>query len=332
MANYKILVGPNDLKVVPKLPEDLYEQVYNALSYRIDGYQFTNLYQRGLWDGYKRLFRKNNTAPSGCYKLIFNKIKKCGYDVLIVFSNDIVLNGDGIVHGLTLYELQVLAAKKAIIGRFCIIQAAIRAGKTAIMAKIIASIGDYPTMIITKTDKALVRQTRNKLSELLMKDVGIFSESKFKEKNIVVTSYQALNTVLSKDKRSKSISIRNAKVKNFIKSCKVLLLDECHHVFSEKTRNNLRKFPSVAYKIGLSGTPKPDYIKTVELSSVIGPVVHNIGFQDLINIGRISQPVVIMYGLPRAWYSNYLTEYNDIYDWFQKQIYSADSRKPEKIR
>ena len=315
---YKIFVGPKSLIISPGLVGLDKDRVSNTLKFRPNSYMFTKAYKLGSWDGYIKLYKRGQ-APSGCFNKVANALKRFGHSVDIYFANNYVPHGDGKIFGLNLDEFQIEAAKKAIKYRYCVVKAAVRAGKTAIMARIISSIKHFPVLVITKSDKSLVKQIRNNLSKLLNRKVGIYSEGEADIRDIVVSHYQAIIPLFSSGtknriKRSETVK-KHERMRKLVKDCKVLLLDECHHAFSTEFRNTLEKqFDSAGYRIGLSGTPCPKGITQIEFESVLGPIVYRIGFGELINSGRLSKSTIVIYDLPSKWFDHMLIDFNEIYE------------------
>ena len=213
------------------------------------------------------------------------------------------------------------AVENAIEERYCVISAPVRAGKTAIIGMYLSKLQQYPALIITN-GKDLVIQTQLDLKGYLQQPIGSFTESVYNPEQIVVTSYQALRRVFAKKAKndneedlpeSEEVTERNIKILEFLRKVKVLVLDECHHATSDKNKYFLEKMTAVGYKLGVSGTPKADHSRKLELESAVGPIVKRVKFKTLIETGRIAQPVVIMYDLPYAWFVQHLTDYPDLY-------------------
>lgn len=320
--NVLITVGSNRLRIFPRLPEDLLKKARDSVKYRLHNYQFTEAYKNYNWDGYKYPLFKNQTAPAGLYLTLKRSLERLGCTVDVEFSNKIEAIGSGDIYGLTPDDFQKKATKKAIKARYGIISAKIRSGKTAIIAMLCSKIGQFPIWVITDANrggKEVVVQTQKALSEHLHVDVGIFSEGKFVPGDVVVSSYAALNHgfITDKKKRKRQLSDkiieRNKAILEHAKSAKALILDECHHAFSKKAQAAIEQFSRIGFKIGLSGTPRPDKLTKTEVEMGIGPIITKGSFKALIDKGRLAKPKVIVYDLPYKWFSSYFTEYHDVY-------------------
>lgn len=317
-----ITVGAKKCKIMQKLPQDLFDHLRRKTKYKVHGYQFTPKYQMGVWDGSKVLLYKDQTAPAGMFSRLRNLLEKEGHTVEIDFVRSYKPTGDveiaGLPHGLD--DLQKKAIKRALKARYCIIEAPIRFGKTAIIAGLIKKINHFPAWVVTY-GKDVTIQIQEALKEHLGTNVGMFSEGTFVDGDVIVSSYQAMQRLVqdpkSKDKKklSQKVENRNKKLLEKMKESKVLILDESQYVFSKKSKLFLDRFENVGYKIGLSGTPREkSKISAKEMEAAIGPIALKIPFNSVISDGRLAQPKVILYDLPGNWYQGYLTELPDIYE------------------
>lgn len=235
------------------------------------------------------------------------------------FTKEYEPKGEIKVDDLELSEFQYHAIRIAVKSKYSIVSAAVRAGKTAIIAGCLRYIGHYPACVVTQ-GKDLVKQATLDIRGHLIKDdikIGFFSEGKWEVGDIVVTSYEALaHSLGTKSKNSKKLSTaikkRNEEVLEWVARTKVLIADECHCGLSVKRRAALRYFTNVGYRIGLSGTPRPDSKSQIELESVFGPIRTNITFDKLIKQGRVAQPVVVVYDMPVEWYEAGWPRYADV--------------------
>jgi superfamily II DNA or RNA helicase len=308
--------------VSPKLSFDDLKAIRKEFTYKVFGCEYTRAYQEHGWDGTKVLFFKNQTAPSGCaYHVARFLSKNLQHSVTVVHENDYTPRGKIEVHGFELKDFQKKAVKRAVKYRRGIIQAPVRAGKTAVAAAIFSRIGHYPAWIITN-GKDLVKQARKDLEYHLQRPVGYFSESKFQAGDIIVTSYQALGRVVSDvQRRRKNESAtkkqetieRNEAIVQLLNRSKVLIFDECHHALAPKNVKVFDELRAAGYVIGLSGTPRPDGAHTLELEAALGSIIFRVQFETLIKHKRLAEPKITMYKLPYRWFSTGLNRFMDVY-------------------
>jgi len=235
-----------------------------------------------------------------------------GHEVKVVFASTLECRGEVKVDDFELDVFQKSAIKRALKCRVGIIVAPVRAGKTAISAALVRAVGHYPAWIVTNR-KDLVLQTRADIARHLSRPVGFYSEGRYEPNDITVTSYDALRAAFRKRKlKDPAKIIRNKQVKeNWINS-KIVILDECHHAATRKFEPILKACASVAYRIGLTATPSSGTIPAIDFESRVGCVISMIQYNTLIKKGRLAKPLVVIYKLPYAWFSTYLSDYSDI--------------------
>jgi len=317
----RVKVGAMRLRVSPRLPPAEFRKIRKKLTYVMHNYRFTTQHINYGWNGEKTLFYKNQTAPTGCLSRLVRIMEEdCGYHVDVEYEHDYKPQGDAEIHGLTLERFQKDAVQRILQHRRGIIEAPVRAGKTAIAASAINKIGHFPVWVITY-GKDLVHQTRKALAYHLDCSIGVFSESVYEPGDVVVTSYQAVTRVVSTmqnanmvEKLKATTHSRNLKIMDQIHEAKVFIFDECHHALAPKNSKLLKEIHSAGYVIGLSGTPKPDGIHKLELEATIGAIIFNVKYKTLIKHKRLAEPMITLYQLPYKWYATGLTEFADAYE------------------
>lgn len=315
-----IYVGHQKLRVTPHLSPSNFKLVRDKFTYTVKDYQFTTQHKEYGWNGRRTLFFKDQSAPAGClYRMVQVLEDHCGIDdIEIIHENDYYPKGKIEVHGFSLKDFQERAVKRVIRYRRGIIEAPVRAGKTAIAAAIINKIGHKPVWVIT-FGKDLVHQTRKDLEYHLQIPVGVFSEGKYTPGDVVVTSYQAINRAITKNKPKRSLPSqstqeRNYKILESLNETRVVIFDECHHAYSPKNKKVFAELKSAGYIIGLSGTPKPDNMNKLEVEAALGSVIFRVKYETLIKHGRLARPMIILYKLPYRWYTTALKEFAEVYE------------------
>lgn len=318
-----IHVGAVRLKVSPRLSPKEFSVVRKAFTYTVHNYQFTKHHIDYGWDGKKTLFFKDHSAPTGCLYRMQRILKdKLGKTVEVIYENDYDPKGTDQIHGFKLKKFQKKAVARAVKYRRGIIQAPVRAGKTAISAAILQRVGHTPAWLITN-GKDLVTQTQADLEYHLKTPVGSFSEGRYKPGEITVTSYQAITRAISAATASPKergrplkpeTKQRNTEILNRVRESRVFIFDECHHALAPKNKKLLENMQSAGYVIGLSGTPQPDDTNKLELEAALGAIIFKVKYETLINDGRLARPMITIYKLPYKWYTTGLREYADIYE------------------
>jgi superfamily II DNA or RNA helicase len=318
----QIEVGATRLQISPRLPLEDMNLLRKKFTYVMHNYQFTTQHKLYGWDGRKVLIYKDQTAPAGClYRIRDFLEEKLNHDVEVTYKNDYKPCGTRDIYGLELKPFQKQAIRRILKYRRGIIQAPVRAGKTAIAAAAIKNIGHYPVWLVTD-GKDLVRQTQKDLEYHLQMPIGAFSESKYTHGKVMVTSYSAITRAISAatEKKGKGPRLknktkqRNASLLRLIRGAKVVIFDECQHALAPKNRNLLNELTSAGYVIGLSGTPKPDGTHYLELEAAIGAVIFKVKYETLIKHKRIARPMIVLYQMPYRWYTTGLHEFADVYE------------------
>jgi superfamily II DNA or RNA helicase len=254
---------------------------------RQKGYHFNKLYKRKLWDGYDKFIDADLKIGVGLWKEIINFGKKYDYEINIDGLEDL-LNlsftkdqldkfASVLLDGLPIdaYDYQLEAAHRALKYKFCSQELATSAGKTLILYIYISFLKRKG--IITKDKKALivvpnislVGQTAEKFekdyhtglmnySVLAVGGQNKYSEQKFEEADLVISTYQSLKN----------------KEPEFFKRFSVICIDECHTSRGASIKDILLASTNVEYKLGLSGTIKIEeqYSDFFKIQEFLGPL------------------------------------------------------------
>jgi len=141
------------------------------------------------------------------------------------------------------------------------------AGKTAVALEAIRLV-DQPTLIIV--DKAsLAEQWRDRIREVLHVEPGYVGEGKQDARPITVALRQALHG-LDRDEWDLCGLVTG----RFWDLFGTVVIDECHHLASSGTLQELLALLPARYRWGLSATPDRDPAWFPVAEAVIGPILH----------------------------------------------------------
>ena len=141
------------------------------------------------------------------------------------------------------------------------------AGKTAVALEAIRLV-DQPTLIIV--DKAsLAEQWRDRIREVLHVEPGYVGEGKQDARPITVALRQALHE-LDRDEWDLCGLVTG----RFWDLFGTVVIDECHHLASSGTLQELLALLPARYRWGLSATPDRDPAWFPVAEAVIGPILH----------------------------------------------------------
>ena len=236
-------------------------------------------------------------------------------------SLDLVLNLPDAPFSEADYSFQEIAVEKAIEWDRGLLHYPTGAGKTVIMAKIIAKLNKRTLVIVPNLQ--LLNQTFEKFEQYFgINNVGIFGDSqKDLGKSITIATQQSLYSMLIK----KSDDFK----KDITKSFPVIFIDECHHVAAAAIKWNKDKQgkwvqkPNVAntwwnvlmaidayHKYGMSATlgSKTSNDRFV-LQSATGHVISSISVSELIERKVLCGAKVIMLSLEHSKYSVWKSQY-----------------------
>ncbi len=172
--NIEIKVEAHFSYIVTTIPDELKKQLLDDLKFRVDGYKFTYSYTQFNWDGYKSLFDLRSASFStGLLKRVCKLLKEYGHNPIVEITNAFEPKGDNVIYSVQLYDFQKDAVEKALKNKYCIIDAPVRSGKTAIIASLISRLDNYPIIVVTYQSD-LVLQTKLELEKLLRIKIGTF--------------------------------------------------------------------------------------------------------------------------------------------------------------
>lgn len=156
-------------------------------------------------------------------------------------------------------------------------------GKTEIAIGLTLRIQTKWLFIVHKKD--LLHQTAERYERRTNKKAGKIGDGIFDIQDFTVATYQSL---------SRGLKTRDSKIRDVIKSIGAFTFDECHTA-PANTAMQLLMSCDAPYRFGLSGTPLDREDKrSIFAIGAIGPVIHRIHPQDLIEAGYLARPYIHM--------------------------------------
>lgn len=132
----------------------------------------------------------------------------------------------------------------------------------------------------------LIHQAAERIKRYSGEPVGIIGDRQWNEERITFASFQTLFAAL-KNKATK------AGAERFLESRQGLICDEAHVVAATTFLKVTMSTPNAYWRFGLSGTPLArDDRKSICLVGAIGPVIHKIEPQVLIDAGILAKPEI----------------------------------------
>lgn len=310
-----ITVQGADAKIDGTFTRPMMDAITEVTSYFREGYQFSNRYRNGVWDGRIRLFRRyTRTFPSGLLNDVKGALKDVGVKVQVddkrkmppipTFDPKVMCDLIGVEFKYP-YDFQIEVTKDAIKAQRGILHVATNGGKTEIFC-LIAQCLRMPTLFLVP-GKELLYQTADRVMtrlSLTNKEVGIIGDGRWEEGDwITIASVPSLYTNLKK-----------RKCQALLDKTQLLVADECHQVGADSWFQVMRSC-NAYFRYGMSGTPlsRTDGAD-LRLLSVTGPTITQIRNKDLIERGISSEVEVLMIKVEKPDNIHPRTPYPDAYD------------------
>ena len=276
------------------------------------GYFHDPLYKRKLWDGYDKFIDSQNRIGVGLWREIVNFGERYDYEIDIRGLDDLLnldftkdksdkfasVLLDGTDPHIEPYAYQLEAVHRGLKYKFCSQELATSAGKTLIFFIYLSFLKRKG--IITKDKKALLVVPKtslvNQTADAFEKEyqtglvswnihriggTNSFSQKKFDDCELVISTYQSLimdDGKPKKPKKDKNGKIRNPIVRQtkpeFFKNFSVICIDEAHTSRGNSIRDILKASTNAEYKLGLSGTIKIEeqYSDFFKIQEYLGPL------------------------------------------------------------
>ncbi len=251
------------------------------LSYRPSGYDRTDSYIRGDWDGRVQLFRQSRSGkswyfPSGLLEWVANALRIFGISYTISPPKPWESDPQGFEwtspYTLRPYQQEVVDIAYEKGGG--VIALPTGAGKTLVGLRLVQMF-DMPTLVTVHT-KELLYQWQSEIKKHLGVDCGIVGDGKKDWNIITVAMLQTLGVMF----RTKEISRLEFGM---------YLADEVHRTGADMTYNIAMRC-TARTRYGLSATPKRTDNAELKIFAATGPITSSLTPCDLIEAGYLARP------------------------------------------
>lgn len=253
------------------------------------------------WDGRTHLFNlQTATLPAGLVRRAKKALSK-RFKVKVKDQRPCAKQApaalervhEGMLKGVTLRDYQLRAIRRGIKYHGGIAHLATNAGKTAVGSGFIEAL-ERPITLYMVPNRKLVAQARRDLSGFLgidQDEIGIIQGGEFNPKNITIA---ITNSLTPKERKQRE------RVNAFLKTVKLLILDEVHHA-AAKTWMTIAKKCAAYWRFGLSGTPfdRTDG-RSIYVEAYCGPVVARVSNKELIDRGFSAKPKIRLREINKA--------------------------------
>jgi superfamily II DNA or RNA helicase len=260
---------------------DLAVKLLDLLKVRPKGYQYTNAYRVGKWDGWVRFARPYRgdsvIFPTG---FAFSTIL-AGIDIVDRRESRSFPEVDTGVLMFELRDYQKEALAATLENPRGIIKAPTGSGKTEMMIALIAK-RRIPTLVVVHK-RQLLTQTHDRIAERLDLDpdldVGMVGEGKRNWAPITVGTVQTLVN-----------RVKELKKQGF----GMVIFDEVHHLSSNTWRKISHALPFTPYRYGFSATPGADKAQLWMLIGETADVIFEKTYEEISGIGYVAEPRVFL--------------------------------------
>ena len=311
LTNNKVRIHNTTIPIIRKIKK--------ATSYFVNGYMYSKKFQSGSWDGKigtLKYSKKNGYyTPAGLLHVLIDcfeeheieyrvEDKRLYPDYRIKYNwNDKITLRDYQQDGIDAVTQPGLHY-----GR-CILKHCIRSGKTKTGAGIIKKMGLRTLFIVTS--QTLLYQAIDDLSDTLNEEVGCIGDGNWDERNITVATIQTLlnNSGFTKKRKIKKedglcgfVKEKQEPTEKYLKLIKrydLIIIDEFHHYKNTDSWGFVLSDFQTPFKVGLSATvffdEKEKSKGAIHMKSNCGEIVHSVEMDDLIKLGYLMRPDVLIY-------------------------------------
>jgi len=279
--------------------------VYEALSFKVPGAQFSHAYKKHRWDGYRRFYNKRTRrCDAGFLEIILELADSCNMHVLVHdcrkklktklhFSEKAWhehLKFSGIRAHPYLSKIQVDSVKQGLRaylkdlpwrrGIFCI---ATGGGKTSLLGNLLTTINRPTLIMLGKLD--LLYQTKDVLELLVGEDIGTIGDTKRDVKKYTILMSQTASRLLD-----------DTWFKDYLKTIECVFLDEAHHLNDNTYYTVLKQLDNAYYRFALTATPlRRGDIGDAQLIGSFGSKIVDVKSKELRDVGALSDVVVYIH-------------------------------------
>lgn len=327
--------GVRDLHLIDRLD--------HALSYAVEGAQFTRAYKHGFWDkksgqmrfwdGRRHLLNQSMVFPTGLLQRVLSFFESAGVDIEIDDRRGGAQCGESLaLKKFVPRPYQRDALERAVESGRGIIRIGTGGGKTA-LAAFIAARYNLPTMIYV-VGRDILHQFHETFKDILGEDrVGIIGDGLCNVRQINICSIWTavkafdLKGKVSLDDEDWSPDVApvegrmKQEVRGAVERACLAIFDEAHFLACETVQSIFKASKKCRYVFGMSGTDWRDDGADLLLESVCGSRIFNMPASRLIDEGWLVPPKISFIkvprfekSLPKDWrtvYSRYVT-HNEI--------------------
>lgn len=306
-------IGLAKSQIVGTVPPSVRHALRAALSYENKGQIIARAMHRKRtgkhnypphlrWDGITYLINDKFVFPTGLLPVVkgileTHKIKFTEWEDFSIPSPYSMT----LAQPLTLWDHQRLAIEAIKTHRRGVIRIGTGGGKT--IASIVATqeIGQLPMLFVVNR-VSLLKQAHKDYEAFLGEKVGFIGDGVMTFGRVNIATVHTICSVLKikheveDEDKNENVNYTEDQLKMLhalLKSCRMVIVDECHHAASDMYIKLMDNLPNAVYRIGLSATP---FLRTDGLNILVGGafgrVLYDIPASDLISNGTLAKPYI----------------------------------------
>ena len=270
-----------------------------------------NLEERREWDGKSHLAKQRGkciTFPTGLFSKIRDILKEQNINSTIIDErNSVVLSNSYTLNDkYKLRDYQEFSVNKSCECQRGIIQVGTGGGKNIISVGIMSKTGLIPTIFYVLS-KDLLLQAKEEFEDKIRKNgqkinIGMVGAGECDIQDITVMTIQTAVRAFGKrfvasdddeyEDDKTDIAIKKQEICDFVRSAKLVFVDECHHAPSDIVRDIMNESKDAKYRFGLSASPWRDDGNDMLIEAQFGRKIVKITSSYLIKNNYLVKPKI----------------------------------------
>lgn len=262
---------------IGRISRDIERLIEARLQFQPKGYEWSNAFRRGKWDGFIKLYRYGY-FPVGLLKFVLAVLEENGISYKIVDNRKVENQIQQLEwKGFTLRPYQQEVFESAINQGQGHIAMPTGSGKTLVALKIIHEISKSAVVLVHR--KELLYQWQREFLKNLGVEAGLVGDGNFEEKTFTVAMMQTVNK------------------KPLQRNYDILVADECHHIPADTFQQVAERIES-KYRYGLSATPWREDGKEMLIWAQTGTLITRVGLEKMVTKKWLAEPkfLILDYG------------------------------------
>ncbi len=282
-----------------------FNEIYLALSFKLEGIEFTPAFKMGRWNGINYLMTKKGIFPSGLLSMVLNKLNELGIAVITEDKRptiemapelDITQRLKEIGKAPREHQIRILEAMAG--QQKGIIRACTGSGKTLTSAMATAKFNKPTIIYVIGLD--LLQQFHDLFSSIFDEKIGFIGNGVCDIQRINIASIWSIGRALGmQDKdiiddeigEEKFNDNNTTRIVEMLKQTKLHIFDESH-VVTTGTIKAIYQTIDPEYIFGMSGTPYREDGSDLLITGILGEKIIDVSASELIEKGLLIQPII----------------------------------------